>query len=168
AIDRKHLVLEVDCPGEPVAAPDPAGDRLAQIIRTADPGIGPKQRFGLDQLVDHKARHRFLGIPRGHLDRRLVARLNAGEQARRPRKRREDGAVGERREAMEFSHEWSFPRLSFSLIFPGRGCCLWAGSWAWLMGPRSWAWHMGWPALAHGSLGGHHPSFLDVVRPLPE
>ena len=63
--------------------------------------IGAEQLLGLDQLVGHEPRHRLLGIAGRHLDRLLVAGLDAGEQTGRPGERRQDGALGQSLQAVE-------------------------------------------------------------------
>ena len=109
AVEGQHLARKVDRLGEPVAPDDPAGDRLAQLVRAADPRIGAEQLLGLDQLVGHERRHRLLGIAGGHLDGLLVAGLDAVEQARRPGERRQDGAVRQGLQAMHCGHGSSCP-----------------------------------------------------------
>jgi hypothetical protein len=102
-------MLEVDIFCEAIAPADPGGDGLAQVVRAANPRVGAEQLLGLDQLVRHEARHGLLGIAGGHLDRLFVTGLDAVEQARRTRERRQDGAVRQGLQAVHWGHGCSCP-----------------------------------------------------------
>ena len=111
AVERQHLARGVGGGGSAVAAPRPGCDRRAQLLRAADRRIAAVVRHGFGELCRDKCRHRLARLADRQVDGLGVSGLYAVEQTAELRERRQDCALGERRQSGLRSHGRSWDEV---------------------------------------------------------